>query len=343
MECLRCVYHSAVLRTTMNPLVDSFGRRHTYLRISVTDRCNLQCVYCVRPDGMVRRDRTEILTIEELHRLARIFVRMGVRKIRLTGGEPLLRQSIEELIRQLAALPGLETVALTTNGVLLKDKALRLKECGLNAINVSLDSLRKDRFAQITGSNSFNQVMAGIRTAMEVGFAPLKMNVVVMAGINDDEIIDFVEFVRDKPINVRFIEHMPFGGNRSGCFVPRLKMIQQVNAHHRLVPLSPGRHQSGTASDFRADGIKGVVSFITPMSADFCASCSRIRLMADGSIKSCLFQPAEHNLRNLLRKGVSDDALEDVIRAALTHKPSRHPPIHDLVSLKNQHMIEIGG
>ncbi|HEY9868377.1 MAG TPA: GTP 3',8-cyclase MoaA [Candidatus Obscuribacterales bacterium] len=324
-------------------LIDRFGRKHTYLRISVTDRCNLRCQYCMPQEGIEWKPREEILTFEEIERVARVFVELGITKIRLTGGEPLVRKNLVRLVEALASMPGLETLAMTTNGVLLKDKAHALRQAGLTALNVSLDSLRRERFELIAKRDDHANVMAGIYSALECGFDPLKLNVVVMAGVNDDEILDFVEFVRDKPINVRFIEYMPFKDNE--WKVSRVfsygEMKGAIERRYRLEPLAAG--PGAVAKDFAVGGFLGSVSFITSMTDSFCASCNRLRLTADGSIKSCLFYPAEVFIREEIRAGITDDSLAALIRSAVLLKPPEHPPMEEILASENRAMIEIGG
>jgi len=324
-------------------LVDRFGRQQTYLRISVTDRCNLRCVYCMPQDGIDWKSKEEILTFEEIYRIARIFVELGVTKIRLTGGEPLVRRNLELLVDQLSSLPGLKMLAMTTNAVLLREKGQTLRDAGLTALNISLDSLRKERFKDIAKRDDHDNVIAGIQAALESGFHPLKLNVVVMSGINDDEILDFVEFVRDKPMNVRFIEYMPFKDNHwsvSGV-VSFVDMKQAIERRYRLQPLDtePG----AVAKDFSIDGHVGTVSFVTSMTDSFCNTCNRLRLTADGSIKSCLFYPAELNVRDELRRGVTDETLASLVRSAVLLKPAEHPPMEEILASENRAMIEIGG
>lgn len=324
-------------------LIDRFGRKHTYLRISVTDRCNLRCQYCMPQEGIEWKTKDEILTFEEIERVARVFVDLGITKIRLTGGEPLVRKNLERLVEALASLSGLETLAMTTNGVLLKDRARALRQAGLTALNVSLDSLRRERFEHIAKRDDQVQVMAGIYSALECGFEPLKLNVVVMAGVNDDEILDFVEFVRDKPINVRFIEYMPFKDNQwqvSRVF-SYCEMKSAIEGRYRLVPLAT--ESGAVAKDFSLDGFLGTVSFVTSMTDSFCSTCNRLRLTADGSIKSCLFYPAEISIRDDIRSGISDNALASLIRSAVLLKPPEHPPMEEILASENRAMIEIGG
>lgn len=324
-------------------LVDRFGRGHSYLRISVTDRCNLRCAYCMPAGGIDWKPRQELLSFEEILRVARVMVGMGVTKIRLTGGEPLVRSNLDVLIGQLAALDGLECLAMTTNGLLLKPRAARLKALGLQALNVSLDTLQRKRFAEITRLDAFDEAMGGLRAALDAGFDTLKLNVVVMAGVNDDEILDFVDFAADRPLNVRFIEYMPFKDNRwqPQAVLPWLEMKRRIETRYRLLPLSAG--PGAVAKDFRLAGHSGTVSFITSMTDSFCASCNRLRITADGQLKSCLFHPAEVSLRDVLRAGADDAMLEQTITGAVLEKPEAHPDMASLLSVENRPMIEIGG
>lgn len=328
----------------MNPmLTDRFGRFHRYLRISVTDRCNLRCVYCMPAEGLVWKPRQEILTYEEIVRLARIFVDLGVDKIRLTGGEPTIRTDIELLMERLAQLKGLRHLLLTTNGVTLRKKANLYREKGLTGINISLDTLNPDRFLRITRRDNFYDVLAGIDAALEAGFESVKLNIVVMAGVNDGELLDFVDTYRDTRINVRFIEFMPFrnnGWNQAGL-VSYAQMKARIQEHYELIPMVT--EPSAVAKDFAVAGYPVTVSFITSMTQSFCSTCSRIRLTADGSIKACLFHPAEVNVRNLLRQGVSDTILVSKIHEALMRKPEGHAAPLELQKSENRSMIEIGG
>jgi GTP 3',8-cyclase len=327
----------------MMSLVDSFGRQHTYLRISVTERCNLRCVYCMPATGITLRPREEILSFDEIERAARVCAGLGVRKIRLTGGEPLVRKNLPELVRRLAGIQGIDTVGMTTNGVLLKARIKELKQAGLHSVNISLDTLRPERFERIALRSHYDDVRAGIDAALEEGFTPLKLNMVVMGGVNDDELHDFVEMTREYPINVRFIEFMPFKANEwnTGKFLPFSAMRERIEQQYHLVPQD--MQPAAVARDFGIPGFAGSVSFITSMSDHFCGGCNRLRLTADGSIKSCLFHHAEVNVRAPLRAGASDDVLEDMIRCAVILKPRQHPAMEELARLENRSMIEIGG
>ena len=327
----------------MNGLTDRFGRTHTYLRISVTDRCNLRCVYCMPAMGVVTRPKEVILTFDEIEQVAQVFARLGVTKVRLTGGEPLVRKNLQELVNKLALIEGIHTVGMTTNGVLLKEHIKELKEAGLASVNISLDTLRPDRFERIALRSHYRDVRVGIDAALGEGFTPLKLNMVVMGGVNDDELPDFVEMTRERPINIRFIEFMPFRANQwhTGKFVPYAAMRNAVEQRYELMPVD--MQPDAVARDFRIPGFAGFVSFITSMSNHFCDGCNRLRLTADGSVKSCLFHHAEVNLRAALRGGARNEVLEDMIRSAVILKPRQHPDMDELVELENRSMIEIGG
>lgn len=325
-------------------LVDSYHRAHTYLRISVTDRCNLRCRYCMPQEHMPFRPHAELLTFDEILRVAGIFARMGVRKVRLTGGEPLVRSGLPLLVEQLARMDGIETVGLTTNGVLLRHYAADLKRAGLQALNVSLDTLRPERFKAMTKQDEFSAVSDGIVAAKECGFNALKLNIVVIKGVNDDEILDFVRLTKDSPVNVRFIEYMPFESNHwsEAGFMPYSEMRDTIAGAYDLIPMA-GADAHAVAKDFHVPGFSGKVSFITSMSEHFCAGCNRIRLTADGTVKPCLFSKAETNLRGILREHGSDAQLETAIREAVGAKWYSHPPVDTLCGLANRSMIQIGG
>ena len=325
--------------------MDTFGRTHTYLRVSVTDRCNLRCTYCMPAEGVQLKPRNHILSFEEIHRLVRIFTSCGVNKVRLTGGEPLIRKNLKDLVALIAATSGIDTVALTTNGVLLGRRARDLKNAGITHLNISLDTLRPDRFEKIALRARLTEVLESINAAVDAGFTPLKLNVVVIGGTNDDEILDFVEFVRRRPINVRFIEYMPFDQNgwNQKEFVPYARMLDLVRARFPLMPSDQPQHRCDVARDYQIEGFHGSVSFITSMTQDFCGDCNRIRLTADGAIKSCLFSNAELSLRDALRQGSCDDELEEMIRSAVMKKHAGHAPMEELVKLPNRAMIQIGG
>ncbi len=324
--------------------VDTFGRRHTYLRISLTERCNLRCRYCMPEEGIDLSPKSAILTFEEIERLARIFVRGGVDKIRLTGGEPLVRKDVEELVDRLGALAGLKTLAITTNGLLLPKKMHRLHAAGVNLLNISLDTLRPERFEAITRRKGFDRVLEAIDMAIDYGFDPVKVNCVVMRDVNDDEVGDFVELTRERPIEVRFIEYMPFQGNgwSEGAFMPYADIKRRAEqSHPALSRLEDGPH--ATSKTYRAAGYRGTVGFITSMSDEFCSTCNRLRLTADGSLKVCLFGNAEVSLRDVMRRGAGDEEVAEAIQNAVWKKKAAHAGMHQLVDQDNRPMILIGG
>jgi molybdenum cofactor biosynthesis protein A len=323
-------------------LVDTFGRAHTYLRIALTERCNLRCVYCMPEEGVPQRPREELLTLEEIHELARLFVRLGVRKIRLTGGEPLVRRGVEELVARLRAMPELETLAMTTNGLLLAEKLPALHRAGLDQLNISLDSFDPVKFSLIARRPGLERVLEGIELAIALGYRP-RINCVVLRGINDDEVLDFVAFARTRPVEVRFIEYMPFEGNRwtTDRLVPYGELLERIGSFYRLEPLAGGPHD--TAKRFRIPGFVGTIGFITSMTEHFCSTCNRLRLTADGHLKVCLFGPQEVSLRDALRAGASEEDLVALIDAAVKRKKAHHAGMEVLPHIPNRPMILIGG
>lgn len=325
-------------------LVDSFGRKHTYLRISLTERCNLRCQYCMPAEGVELTPSPQLLSQKEIVRLANLFVSSGVTKIRLTGGEPSIRKDIDEICLQLSSLTGLKSLAMTTNGITLANKLPRLKECGLSLLNISLDTLVPAKFELMTRRRGHERVMKSIDAAIELGYNPVKVNCVVMRGFNDDEICDFVELTREKPINVRFIEFMPFDGNvwNSKKLVPYAEMMDIVVRSNKGLQRIQD-HPTETAKNFRIDGHQGTVSFITSMTEHFCAGCNRLRLLADGNFKVCLFGPSEVSLRDPLRHGADDNELKEIIEAAVKRKKAAHAGMFDIAKTPNRPMIHIGG
>ncbi len=294
-------------------------------------------------EGIAWKKKDQLLTFEEIIRISRVFAQMGVDKIRLTGGEPMVRKNLDVLIEQLALIDGVKTIAMTTNATLLKPVAKHLKSIGLKALNISLDTFKKERFSAITRRDDFQNVVDGINEALDVGFESLKLNMVVMSGVNDDEITDFVDFVKDKRMNVRFIEYMPFKDNLWNVdkVVTFQEMRDRIQQKYKLYALET--EASAVAKDFGIEGHSGTVSFISSMSDSFCGTCNRLRLTSDGSIKSCLFYPAETSLRDALRKGITDQTLEEMILQALAMKPEAHPPAEEIAATDNRAMIEIGG
>ncbi|KAL6762460.1 hypothetical protein V8C86DRAFT_1784679 [Haematococcus lacustris] len=324
------------------------SRLHTYLRISLTERCNLRCTYCMPAEGVELTPAASLLTTQEIMRLARLFVEAGVRKVRLTGGEPTLRPDLTSLVTQLSALPGLACLAMTTNGITLARQLPALKTAGLTALNISLDTLQPERFLQLARRPGLPKVLRSLDTALALGYDLVKVNVVVMRGVNDDELPDFVSLTRDKPINVRFIEYMPFDGNvwTDKKLVPYKEMRARVEASLTAPLLQLVRVADpvgAVAKNFRVSGHVGSVSFITSMTSHFCGDCNRLRLLADGSLKVCLFGANEVSLRDAMREGASDDDLRLVIRAAVRRKKAAHAGMFELAAAQNRPMIKIGG
>ncbi|KAM0048654.1 putative lyase [Helianthus debilis subsp. tardiflorus] len=327
-----------------NMLVDSFGRLHTYLRISLTERCNLRCQYCMPAEGVELTPSPLVMSQSEIIRVANLFVSSGVNKIRLTGGEPSIRKDIEEICSQLSNLKGLKTLAMTTNGLALTRKLPNLKDCGLNLLNISLDTLVPAKFEFMTRRKGHERVMESIYRAVDLGYNPVKVNCVVMRGFNDDEICDFVELTKDKPINVRFIEFMPFDGNVWNVkkLVSYAEMLDIVGK--RFTGLQRiNDHPTETAKNFTIDGHHGTVSFITSMTNHFCSGCNRLRLLADGNLKVCLFGPSEVSLRDPIRNGADDNELRQIISAAVKRKKASHAGMFDIAKTPNRPMIHIGG
>jgi len=306
--------------------IDSYGRRIDYLRISVTDRCNLRCFYCAPIRHMVVLPHEEILRFEEILAVVRAGVELGIRKIRLTGGEPLIRRGFTGLVRAIGAIAGIEDLAVTTNGVLLRQMAPALAEAGLRRINVSCDTLDPERFRQITQRDRHAEVLAGIHAAEEAGLAPIKINMVPIRGLNDDEVERFALLTFDKPYAVRFIEYMPIGKDSAwdpGRFVSIGEVKTRLESLHPLLPLSRGP-LDGPSRRFKFPSARGEIGLIGAVSEHFCDTCNRLRLTADGKIRPCLLSDEEWDLKGLLRKGASQRDLVEALGNAVAHKPRRH-------------------
>ena len=307
----------------MTGLSDSFQRPIDYLRISVTDRCNLRCRYCMPAEGIRLMPHADILSYEEIYDVAAAAAGLGINKIRITGGEPLVRTGLPELVRMLAQLDGMDDISLTTNGTLLAYYAAELKSAGLRRVNVSLDTLKPDKFKQITRGSRLDEVQKGIEVARSAGLNPLKINVVVMPGVNDDELLDFAARTVHDGWHIRFIEHMPFGENTpSSPFIPLTEIKQRLAALGELEPCSV--RGNGPAKYFRLPQAKGTIGFITPVSEHFCFHCNRLRLTADGKLRPCLLSEEEIDLRQPLRDGISSTELKSLIEKAVARKPLRH-------------------
>lgn len=335
----------ARLKSQPGQLKDSFSRPINYLRVSLTDRCNLRCIYCMPAEGIELEPRGEVLSFEEILRLARLGAARGVRKVRLTGGEPLVRRGVAGLIRSLKAIDGIEEVVLTTNGVLLEREAQGLAEAGLDRVNVSLDSLRPERFARMARLDALDKVLAGLRAVEATPMRPIKVNVVLVRGFNDDEILELAELARSRPYEVRFIEQMPFAiGEEEWRPVPSAEVLEAIRERYELVPAPTRGPTSGPAQVWRfADG-KGAIGIISPMScSEFCQSCSRLRLTADGQLRTCLLTDTETDLRALLRGGAGDDQVVAAMEAAVAAKQERYPLSFGAFRKCSREMVTIGG
>jgi cyclic pyranopterin phosphate synthase len=305
-------------------LRDQWGRSIEYLRISVTDRCNFRCVYCMPMEGLQWLPKAEILTYEEIAEVVRQLAPLGLRRLRITGGEPTIRPNLESLIRQLRSIVEIEDIALSTNGARLPQMAGSLRQAGLDRLNMSADSLRPDRIAAIARRNLGFDPIAAAAAAEEAGLSPIKINVVVLRGTNDDEIEDFARLTIDRPWHVRFIELMPVGDMRELTWehvVPSDEVLERISRLGALEPDGGPPRGNGPAKYYRLAGAVGTVGVITPMSHTYCGSCNRVRLTADGRLRTCLYGDHEVNLRDPLRNG---DALEPLFRQALADKPKEH-------------------
>ncbi len=304
-------------------LQDAHARKVDYLRLSVTDRCNLRCRYCMPPEGVPQLAHSDILTYEEISRFAGIAVAAGISKVRITGGEPLARKGVEGLVRELAGShPGID-LSLTTNGTLLARLARPLREAGLGRVNISIDSLRPDTYAGLTRGGSLDQALAGMRAAFAAGLDPVKINVVLLKGVNDSdrEIASFIDLAAEQPVHVRFIEYMsPRGDLDASYYVPADRVVEVMRS---LGEVAEGRPPAGAgpARYLRLEGMRGGVGLISPVSAHFCPACNRLRLTADGKLKPCLLSRVQVDLRALLRSGASDEEILQATRSCLASKP----------------------
>ena len=326
-------------------LIDHYERRLNYLRISITDRCNLRCLYCMPSEGLEKLKHRDILTYEEILRLARIAVRLGVDKIRLTGGEPLVRKDFPHLLPELMAIPGLKDVSITTNGIYLKEHLENIRSAGVKRINISLDSLKRDRYQKITGFDGFERVREAIQLARTVGFSPVKINMVVLKGINDDEVTDFARLSMRYPFHVRFIEYMPSGllvHNEPLHYVSNTVIKERLEAMAPLVQL-PRKAIDGPTVRYRFEGAQGEIGFISPLTHHFCQVCNRLRLTAKGHLRPCLLSDRELDLKGPMRAGATDRDLEDIFAEATELKPrAHHLNSKDSESLSGR-MSTIGG
>lgn len=327
-------------------LEDKYGRKHDYLRISITDRCNLRCIYCMGKDGIKLLDHDSILTYEEITEVVKTLAPLGLKRLRITGGEPLVRKGVENLIGSLNAVAGIEDIALTTNGVLLEPMIDKLIANGLKRVNISLDSLKPNTFERITRVGNLNNVLKGINAAIKKGLTPVKLNVVLMAGVNDSEIFDFLKLTLDDPIHVRFIEYMPLDSHDemwSKRYLPLTVVKEKAKGLGFKLNPAEGILGNGTAETWQIHGAKGTVGFINPVSCHFCSKCTRLRLTADGKFKPCLYWQEEINIKNAIN---DPSALQKLIEYGLSMKHERHlmnieNPGHEFGVVRS--MAQIGG
>ena len=324
-------------------MIDKHSRRINYLRISVTDLCNLRCVYCMPPHGTKLLDRGEILSFEEILTIVKHGVSLGVNKIRLTGGEPLVRKGITSLIKYIAGIDGIDDIAVTTNGVFVREFAMALKTSGLSRLNISLDTLRDDRFRDITRGGRLKDVLDGIEKILEVGFTGTKVNVVVMRGQNDDEIHDFFRYILERNIELRFIELMASGWKNmveEERFMPISEIMQKVEEIGELIPVKQ-RTGGGPSTIYKIKGALGSIGFISAVSKPFCNTCNRLRLTSDGRLRSCLLSGGEVDVKDILRSNLSKAELAEKLTSAFIKVTTMKPTIHSGKS--NAVMHQIGG
>jgi len=331
----------------MPELLDSFDRRINYLRVSVTDRCNYRCFYCIPSNDFVLEERREFLSYEELTRLIRLFAELGVSHVRLTGGEPLVRRGLVEWVDQLKRLPGIEEISLSSNAHLLAEHAADLKAAGLDRVNISLDSLKPETFLQVTRNGDLERVLAGIDAALEAQLHPVKLNMVVMKGLNDQEIEPMLDYALERGANLRFIETMPIG--RAGLdgiehYYPASTILERVKSHMgaELIPATTDKG-AGPARYYRISGSRATVGVISAMSRHFCDGCNRVRLTARGELVLCLGQEDRASLREPLRDGADDQELKQHILAAIARKPKNHDFNEDPLKVATRTMSSLGG
>ncbi|HWJ03173.1 MAG TPA: GTP 3',8-cyclase MoaA [Verrucomicrobiae bacterium] len=322
---------------------DQFERNIEYLRISITDRCNLRCSYCMPETGVTWLSHGEILSYEEILRVIRIATTLGFAKFRITGGEPLVRKGIVPFLEQVSSVPGVKDLTLTTNGILLGGMADAIKLAGVNRVNISLDTLKPEKFHEITRGGNLQAVLDGIHKSLEAGLEPVKINMVVMKGFNDAELEDFVRLAENYPLHVRFIELMPVGAsdqNRAGLIT-----VDQMKARLGIGNLVPVREfqGAGPAQHFTGGGLKGSIGFISAISQHFCSQCNRIRLTADGMLKPCLHSRTDFDLRSLLRGGASEEEIKQAMQNVVYEKPSRHNMTLEGWEGRTRVMSQIGG
>jgi cyclic pyranopterin phosphate synthase len=342
----------------MNGMRDSFARVIDYLRISITDKCNLRCIYCMPDDGIAPARHTDLLRYEEITRIASVAASLGVRKIRLTGGEPLVRKNLAFLVSSLKIIPGIEDLSLTTNGLFLERHAASLAEAGLDRVNISIDSLKPERYREITRGGNLAAVMSGLREAEQSGLSPVKINMVPIRGLNEDEILDFARITLNTAYHVRFIECMPAGAVNFWSPEKYMTTAEIKGIIETLGRLSPVRvRKSGPSKYYRLEGAMGVIGFISALTHHFCGDCNRLRLTADGKLRPCLFSETEIDLRSAIRCGAPDEEIGRLLRLSIEVKPKEHMlgnahshghskdrhPSHLIACQKKRPMSKIGG
>ena len=317
---------------------DSYGRNINYLRVSVTDRCNLRCMYCMPEEGITSLDHEDILRFEDTLKIVKAATSLGINKIRYTGGEPLVMKDIDKLIYETSKLPGIDDIAMTTNGILLSDMAEDLKKAGLKRINISLDTLNKEKFKSITRTGNLDKVLKSIDKCLTLGLKPVKINTVLMRGINDTEFKDFLNLIREIPVEIRFIELMPIGEGIKLYEKSKLGFKEMLELHPELIEIES--EKSSTAQLYKLTGAKGKIGFINPVSCKFCSDCNKIRLTSTGTIKPCLHSEEEINIRKYLN---NEGLLTKALKAAIFNKPLEHHLEEENVSRSVKVMSQIGG
>lgn len=326
----------------MTGLSDSFHRPINYFRISITDRCNLRCIYCMPETGINLLHHSDILSYEEIYTVAKLSTELGITKIRITGGEPLVRVGLPQLIQLLKGIEAIDDLSITTNGILLSDHALMLKQAGLDRVNVSLDTLKPDRFEALTRtSHKLTDVLNGIKTAKEVGLKPVKINTVVIKDINDDEIIDFAQRTITHSWHVRFIELIPITTNHTHSFVSVGEMQKRIESLGKLEPYLPNVG-NGPAKYYRLPKAQGTIGFITPISEHFCFKCNRLRLTSNGKLRPCLLSTNEIDIKQALRQRIPDSELKQIINEAVANKPLQHKLESGFIP-KDRPFSQVGG
>ena len=327
------------------PIIDKFDRTHRNLRISVTDRCNIRCVYCM-PEDVTFLPSSEVLSFEEIERIVRLMVEMGINRVRLTGGEPLVRRELWRLIEALKSIDGLDDIAMTTNGILLEKHAADLKRAGLDRLNISLDTVDREQFKQLTRRDELDRALAGIAAAKDVGFENTRINAVSIAGITEQEVVPLAKFCRENSLELRFIEFMPLDGDQNwqtGQVLTGETLRTIIESEICNLRPAPRTYDAQPATDFEYVDGHGSVGFINPVSSPFCSKCDRLRLTAEGKLRNCLFSVAEWDLRNAIRGGKTNDEIDSLIRECVQAKKAGHGIDSSEFERPERAMYQIGG